>query len=167
MSDDDALEAAINTQRQVNSAVRTTPPKAPGAGEVAKKCGFCPHPEHRGLCTRRNGGTAYACPCHHDAPTPPPAASPCDTCEPTDACVPVCRAVPAASPGTDASGTGLLERARRVRDEWERTGGDAVIGIIGEVAAWLRERAKAKRAGLRNGWLDVADAIEEEVIRGR
>lgn len=27
------------------------------------KCRSCPHPPHWGLCTRRNGGTAYACGC--------------------------------------------------------------------------------------------------------
>ncbi len=27
------------------------------------KCSGCPHPPHTGLCTRRNGGTAYACLC--------------------------------------------------------------------------------------------------------
>jgi hypothetical protein len=34
------------------------------------KCRHCPHPEHTGPCTARNGGTGYACPCHHDAVRP-------------------------------------------------------------------------------------------------
>lgn len=38
------------------------------------KCRSCPHPPHLGLCTKRNGGTAYACGC--SAQTPGPRASP-------------------------------------------------------------------------------------------
>lgn len=34
---------------------------------VRRKCRHCIHDEHYGMCTGRNGGTAYPCPCHHDA----------------------------------------------------------------------------------------------------
>lgn len=32
---------------------------------VRRKCAYCIHDEHIGLCHGRNGGTAYACPCFH------------------------------------------------------------------------------------------------------
>jgi hypothetical protein len=34
---------------------------------VRRKCRHCIHDEHIGMCTGRNGGTAYPCPCHHVA----------------------------------------------------------------------------------------------------
>lgn len=34
-------------------------------------CRSCPHPPHLGICTRRNGGTAYACGCTAQTPATP------------------------------------------------------------------------------------------------
>lgn len=31
-------------------------------------CASCPHPPHTGMCTRRNGGTGYVCPCGRSTP---------------------------------------------------------------------------------------------------
>lgn len=39
------------------------PPPIP----VRRKCGNCIHDAHSGMCTGRNGGTAYPCPCHHSS----------------------------------------------------------------------------------------------------
>lgn len=41
------------------------PPPAPLP--VRRKCGHCIHDTHRGMCTGRNGGTAYPCPCIHSS----------------------------------------------------------------------------------------------------
>lgn len=35
---------------------------------MAERCRGCPHPPHLGLCTRRNGGTGYACGCSKQTP---------------------------------------------------------------------------------------------------
>lgn len=35
------------------------------AGVLGRKCRHCVHDEHVGMCTGRNGGTAYPCPCIH------------------------------------------------------------------------------------------------------
>jgi hypothetical protein len=40
----------------------------PAAPEPAK-CRGCPHPPHLGLCTKRMGGTAYACGCSKQTPS--------------------------------------------------------------------------------------------------
>jgi hypothetical protein len=41
--------------------------RAPTAPREAATCGFCPHPEHFGLCSWRNGQSANPCNCLHDA----------------------------------------------------------------------------------------------------
>jgi hypothetical protein len=33
------------------------------------QCRSCPHPPHLGACTKRNGGTAYACACPAQTPS--------------------------------------------------------------------------------------------------
>lgn len=35
------------------------------------KCGHCIHKAHSGMCSGRNGGTAYPCPCFHGCTTGP------------------------------------------------------------------------------------------------
>lgn len=44
------------------------PEQAPRRPPPAKrKCRHCIHDEHSGMCTGRNGGTAYPCPCFHSS----------------------------------------------------------------------------------------------------
>lgn len=38
-------------------------PGRPPSIATRRKCTGCVHDEHRGMCTGRNGGTAYPCPC--------------------------------------------------------------------------------------------------------
>lgn len=37
------------------------------ARDGKRKCAYCVHDEHAGMCTGRNGGTAYPCPCFHSS----------------------------------------------------------------------------------------------------
>lgn len=37
--------------------------------QACRRCPSCPHPIHLGACTKRNGGTAYACGCGAQRPT--------------------------------------------------------------------------------------------------
>lgn len=37
--------------------------EGPPSIATRRKCTGCVHDEHRGMCTARNGGTAYPCPC--------------------------------------------------------------------------------------------------------
>jgi len=37
-----------------------------GGARHRQRCRYCIHDEHLGMCTGRNGGTAYVCPCIHD-----------------------------------------------------------------------------------------------------
>jgi len=162
MSDDDALEAAISTQRQVNSAVRTTPPKAPGAGEaeadevrqvgaravayMAECMGMtesATDQEQNWILSHLHGFGVSELRRGRAVATPPPAAS----------------------PGTDASGAGLVTSSGSAivaafdgRPGWgERSARASLL----KAAAWLRERAN-EYGVLRH----AADAIEEEVGRG-
>lgn len=69
------LQAAGYVVSRSRTRVRVYPPGTdlrpkgpPDFVHVRERCSGCPHPRHTGMCTRRNGGTAYVCPCTRSTP---------------------------------------------------------------------------------------------------
>lgn len=79
-----SLDIALTNSDVARDALSTPPAEETSALETMRNpawCAACPHPPHLGLCTRRNGQTAWSCGCSRQTPhAAAEESAPCENC---------------------------------------------------------------------------------------